>query len=72
MSKDLVELDRMYQESRREQLEKQGIVASKEQDEDINTDEELLRNNKKVMLTDLRHSVNQFATLGKKKQTNVS
>jgi hypothetical protein len=60
------DLDKMYRESRAEQLRQQGLEHNMEQDEDINTDEDLMVNNKKVILTELRAQIDQFAALGRK------
>mmetsp|Transcript_4459 Transcript_4459/g.7621 ORF Transcript_4459/g.7621 Transcript_4459/m.7621 type:complete len:99 (+) Transcript_4459:1412-1708(+) len=61
-------LEAMYRQSRQEQIEQGGVDLSKvEQDEDVNTDEELVLNNKKMVLSELRASVDQFVAQGRKK-----
>jgi len=67
-NQDMQSLEAMYRQSRQEQIEQGGVDLSKvEQDEDVNTDEELVLNNKKMVLSELRASVDQFVAQGRKK-----
>ena len=55
---DMQNLEVMYRQTRLEQIEQGGVDLSKvEQDEDVNTDEELVQNNKKMVLSELKASV---------------
>ena len=61
-------LEQGYQENRREQLAEQGIERDNEhQDDDIETDEEILNKHHRDLLDVFKESIDQFthATKGK-------
>ena len=65
-SAEMRQLETMYRQSREQQMRQQGFINHKDQDEDVNTDEDLLVNNKKVVSTELKMGIDQFTAINRK------